>query len=355
MKSNTFCFRLSKGSDIVFNNIKDTDNDEINQYITDGDQNKKIKLKGSDARIIKKTKGSLEVIIVSTINLHLKRESILDAEADFILSRVDEINEELNQKIKKINSSFLMLTHNIKTLSTLNIQDIECFSPMGSTQDINVRKLSDWTIFVNELDNDDKLQLAKMLLRIYKNNQHIQNDIIVYNRLLNNIEEEKEFIYHPLHKVVMRSVFSCASLLLEEGVKLNLGQTENFVHIDYTSIQVALFYILENIVKYIKPNTQLNIRFESDKKNKTNSVLFEMESLLVRKDEIPRLFDEGFSGQEAIKSKKSGSGIGLFISKKLINENNANISFISNGEITYSSMGRNFSKNTIRIDFNNLP
>jgi len=352
MKKNTFLFSIYDGKKIIYDGIKTIEKEDAQKYILQDNINEKTKIKEVDVRILTKKQSDIKITIISSLDQHVRRKETVEAEACYMLSRLDFINEELTSKAKKINSAFLMLTHNIKTLSTLNIQDIECFSPMGSTQDINVRKLSDWHIFVSELDNEDKLQLAKMLLRVYKNNQHIQNDIIVYNRLLNNIEEEKEFIHHPLHKVVMRSVFSCASLLLEEGVNLNLGQTDKFIFIDYTSIQVALFYILENIVKYIKPNTTLNIKFEFNKKKKTNSVLFEMESLLVKKDEVNRIFENGFSGSEAIKSKKNGSGIGLFISKKLINENDADISLITNSEVSFASMGRHFSKNVIRIDFN---
>lgn len=352
MKKNTCVFMLYSDGNVIVDNIQEEDKKEISSYLHMDNCNQKIISNSKDIRLLIKSSGKIKVVMISNLEQHLRKDSILYAEACFILSRVSSVNEELESTSQKINGAFLRLTHNIRTLSTLNIQDIECFSPMGSTQDSNVRKLSDWRLFVDELDNDNKLQLAKMLLRVYKNTQHIQNDIIVYNRLLNNIDEEKEFIMHPLHKVVMRSVFSCASPLMEAGVKLEIGQTEKLVLIDYTNIQVALFYILDNIVKYIRPNTTLKIKFEYDRKTKVNSVLFEMESLLVRKDEVSKIFDEGFSGREAINCKKNGSGIGLFISKKLINENDADINFITDGEVKDTAIGRNFGYNKIRIDFN---
>lgn len=353
MKNNKCYLKLLNDNKVIYDDISDKNLPELASNFDKSSFNEKINLKDKTYRLVIKSESASKVIMLSDLGQHLRQGNLMLAEANFILSRLDAISTSIDSTKLKINDAFQRLTHNIRTLSTLNIQDIECFSPMGSTQDSNIRKLSDWKIFVNELDNDEKPQLAKMLLRVYKNTQHIQNDIVVYNRLFNNVDEKKEFAHHPLHKVVMRSVLSCASPLMEAGVKLEIGQTENSVLIDYTSFQVALFYILENIVKYIRPNTTLSIKFDYNRKVKVKSVVFEMESLLVKKHEVNKIFDEGFSGQEAIKCKKNGSGIGLFIAKKLINENNADIKFITDGEVKDIAIGRSFGKNVIRIDFQN--
>lgn len=331
--------------DPVWRKIKDIEPTKSNSVLEV--DNKKI-------RVIVNRNDGVEIYLSSEKPLHIKKEELLDIELNFIKSRLKDIVEDIGKEKDRIRSAFLRLTHNIKTLSTLNIQDIDFFSPMGSTDDFNLRKLSDWELYVKELDNDSKTQLAKMLLRVYKNTQHIQNDLIVYNRLFNNINEEKDYSHHHIHKVIMRSVLSCASPLIESGVRLNIGESDKTVFIDYTSIQVALFYILDNIVKYIRPNTELKITFHHDKKTKENTVSFEMESLHVRKDEVDRIFDDGFSGRAAKLCKKNGSGIGLFVAKKLIEENNSKIEFVTDGKVKETVIGRPFGKNTIKITFNKV-
>ncbi|UGS48668.1 HAMP domain-containing histidine kinase (plasmid) [Kosakonia cowanii] len=299
---------------------------------------------------IKEEKG-YKIAFISNIQDHIRSSKLSIADVNSILSRAKMIDESISKAKKEVRDNFSKFTHNLKTLCTMSIQDIEVFSPTGSTADLKISKLSDWKIYVSELESEDKTELAKTLMRIYKNMQHVQNDIMVYEYLFDGISITKKPNDHSIHKIITRSVLCCASILLEKGVRIKFGNSTWPIKIDYTSSQVALFYIMDNIIKYIKPNTDLDIKFE---KNKTGKivVIFEMESLFVEKSEEKKIFEEGYSGRHSVHANMSGKGLGMYTAKKILEENNASIIFLSTGEPTDAFLHRKYGKNKITITFN---
>lgn len=313
--------------------------------------NKIIKNKNKKYRVIIETNEKYTLKFISSDKDHLKSKKLSQSDADSIIARNKKIDEIISKERKNISENFSKFTHNLKTLCTMSIQDIELFSPMGSTDDFNISKLKDWSIFISELESSEKIELAKTLMRIYKNMQHTQNDITVYEYLFNNVPVKTKITDHSIHKLITRSVLCCASLLLEKGVTIKFGEADWPVQIDYASTQVALFYVMDNIIKYIKPNTDLVISFVYEKARKKTIVTFKMESLFVSKNEENRIFDEGYSGKQAIDCNMNGKGLGMFTAKKLLNENKANIRFLTKGVSSDLFLNRKYSENEITLEF----
>ena len=84
-------------------------------------------------------------------------------------------------------------------------------------------------------------------------------------------------------------------------------------------------------MKYIKPNSRLNIRFE-DYINQVD-IIFDMISLKVLDDEKDKIFVNGFSGIHATKNGTSGKGIGMSRVKQILELNNGDI-VLEDGEIS---------------------
>lgn len=315
-------------------------------------KNELITIEDKRYRLVIITQDVYRVFFVSRDSNHIKSKKLANSDADSIISRSINIERMIRNEKIKTEENFSKFTHNLKTLCTMSIQDIEYFSPMGSTNDFNISKLKDWGMFISELESAEKIELAKTLMRIYKNMQHIQNDISVYEYLFNDVELKTKITDHSIHKVITRSVLCCASLLLEKGVTIKFGDADWPVQVDYSSTQVALFYIMDNIIKYTKPNTDLIISFNHDKQRKKKIVHFKMESLFVSKNEVEKIFLEGFSGSQAIECNMSGKGLGMFTARKLLEENSATINFSSKGVQSDLFLNRRYSENEIVIEFN---
>lgn len=87
------------------------------------------------------------------------------------------------------------------------------------------------------------------------------------------------------------------------------------------------------------------------KQEKKTIVTFKMESLFVSKNEENRIFDEGYSGKQAIDCNMNGKGLGMFTAKKLLNENKANIRFLTKGVSSDLFLNRKYSENEITLEF----
>jgi signal transduction histidine kinase len=73
--------------------------------------------------------------------------------------------------------------------------------------------------------------------------------------------------------------------------------------------------IIENAAKYIKSGGAFDVSITKTV-NELN-IVFDMESLTVREDEVEQIFAEGFSGRSAKYHKLNGNGIGLFVAKRM--------------------------------------
>ena len=302
-------------------------------------------------RIIILVDQPYSVSFVSSDINHLKSNRTAISEVNGILRRAKVIDDQIQMEIESVRNNFSKFTHNLKSLCTLNIQEIEFFSPLSSTEDFKISRLKDWEIYVKELKSSDVKDLAKGLMRVYKNSQHIQNDILVYESLFHGTDMVIQKSDHSVHKVITRAVLCCASLLLEKDVRIKFGEANWTINVDYTSTQVALFYVMDNVIKYIKPDTDLEISFFRDKVLKETTVEFKMQSLYVGKDEEYRLFEEGYSGKYAISSNLKGLGLGFSRAEELLHKNNARLQFISSGRIIESFLNRSYGENTIKIIF----
>ena len=116
--------------------------------------------------------------------------------------------------------------------------------------------------------------------------------------------------------------------------------------IDFESIQVALYHIVENAAKYIKPQTILKVLLSND--DKFHTIEFKMNSLHLYPDDIKQMFNEGYSGINAKKTSKAGDGIGMYRVKRLIELNKSEIHVVAGDEIvTYK--GYEYSDNSFII------
>ena len=98
---------------------------------------------------------------------------------------------------------------------------------------------------------------------------------------------------------------------------INIHDLDNVVSTDSKWIVFILGQIIQNSVKYRNKKSLLNIEVYSEPK-KDNTVLYIKDNGIgIKKEEISRVFDKGFTGTNGRLAGKKSTGIGLYLCRNL--------------------------------------
>ncbi len=180
--------------------------------------------------------------------------------------------------------------------------------------------------------------------KTYQSNERV---IKIVNDLLNvtKIEEGEylhELILADIEKVIV-SVISSLSQVIEEkkinlefiGPKKKIPQTK----IDVEKIKIVIQNFIENAIKYTHTDGKIIISLKKDK----NNIEFKVQDtgIGISKKDQKRIFTKFFRSETALKIETDGSGLGLFISKNIVEAHNGKIYFKSEegkGSIFYFTL-----------------
>ncbi len=169
-----------------------------------------------------------------------------------------------------------------------------------------------------ELATDTILFLQK---RIFELEAHMSSFELIHAG--KKVQLDKK--YHNFPKVI-HNIFSAFAESFD-----NIGVTFNFafspevgenldVLFDYKTINTAIYNIIDNAYKYIKPSTEIRFFIANEK------LIISMRSLRIEKDEQDKIFDLNYRGKNAL-GHTNGSGIGMYVTKKALNLNDMDIEF----------------------------
>lgn len=120
---------------------------------------------------------------------------------------------------------------------------------------------------------------------------------------------------------------------------INIHDLDNVVSTDSKWIVFILGQIIQNSVKYRNKKSLLNIEVYSEPK-KDNTVLYIKDNGIgIKKEEISRVFDKGFTGTNGRLTGKKSTGIGLYLCRNLCEKLGVSINVKStDGEGTVVSL-----------------
>ena len=116
-----------------------------------------------------------------------------------------------------------------------------------------------------------------------------------------------------LDEVVKDSVKKYATIFINKKIKLNFVSHETMVISDKKWLSFAIEQILGNSVKY--SNTGGKITIETCE----NKLVIEDNGMGIKEEDLPRIFEKGFTGFNGRYEKKS-SGLGLYLCKKTLDK-----------------------------------
>ena len=129
---------------------------------------------------------------------------------------------------------------------------------------------------------------------------------------------EKDYIINKtnLKEIVNSSILKNKSTLLNEKVAIELKDIEQEVYTDSKWATFIINQIIQNAIKYSKKD---NKRIEIYSKTKNDKVILYIKDngIGIKKGEITRVFERGFTGDNGRIIGQKSTGIGLYLCKKL--------------------------------------
>ena len=139
----------------------------------------------------------------------------------------------------------------------------------------------------------------------------------LYYARSNTVEKDYYIKKCNLREIVNESIKKNKTSLIEEKVEINIHDLDNIVNTDSKWIIFILNQIIQNSVKYRNKEVIPSIEIYSLPK-KDNTILYIKDNGIgIKKGEITRVFDKGFTGSNGRLSSKKSTGIGLYLCKKL--------------------------------------
>lgn len=133
----------------------------------------------------------------------------------------------------------------------------------------------------------------------------------------NTVEKDYYIKESNLKDIVNESIKKNKSTLIQNKMLINIHDLDKTVHTDSKWIVFILNQMIQNSVKYKKQDNHSEIEIYS-KQGKENVVLYIKDNGIgIKKGEITRVFEKGFTGTNGRLQNKKSTGIGLYLCKKL--------------------------------------
>ena len=132
----------------------------------------------------------------------------------------------------------------------------------------------------------------------------------------NSVEKDYYVKKQNLKEIVNHSVLKNKRNLIQNRVSLNIHNVDLEVYTDSKWCIFILEQILQNSVKYSKKdNKEIEIYAKAKKEN---TILYIKDNGIgIKSNELMRVFEKGFTGENGRKNGQKATGIGLYLCKKL--------------------------------------
>lgn len=217
--------------------------------------------------------------------------NIIDADYTKIIKELHRQKREFESMAyiekKELADYFTLWTHQIKTP----------ISAMG----LMLQKKGVWA-------GEDERELAMELFEI----EECVNKAMSYIRI-SEISSDLVFEEFDLDRIVRQAVKKYASIFIQRKISLDFQETRYRVITDKKWLLTVLGQILSNSLKYTPEGGKISIYMEGHR------LILSDTGIGIRAEDIPRLFEKGFTGENGRKYSKS-TGQGLYLCKTIMDK-----------------------------------
>ena len=164
---------------------------------------------------------------------------------------------------------------------------------------------------MNFLLDNEELNQKNLQQELFKIERYVEM-VLTYIRL-DSISSDYVITKINLDEVVKDSVKKYATIFINKKIKLNYVSHETMVISDKKWLSFAFEQILGNSVKYSSAGGEITIE------TCENKLVIEDNGIGIKEEDLPRIFEKGFTGFNGRYEKKS-SGLGLYLCKKTLDK-----------------------------------
>lgn len=248
-----------------------------------------------------------------------------DKEVENIVALLHNIDDEKALEEKK-ETFVATLTHNLKTPTIAQIKAIDLL--LNQTFG---------TLNQNQID----------FLEQIKNSCQYMYDLI-FTLLDTYLYDNGQIKIHPeefeINKLIDEAIGEISNLLIENEQNITIHSTlkNNKIMADKFQLKRVLINLLSNAINYGNYKTNIELILKEDENNIILNV--KNKSDYISNDKILDLYEK-FKRKDNIRFSKSGSGLGLYLSKQIISGHNGDIYAKSNKEEQSCTFGFSLPKN----------
>ena len=164
---------------------------------------------------------------------------------------------------------------------------------------------------MNFLLDNEEVDRKILQQELFKIERYVEM-VLTYIRL-DSISSDYVITKINLDEVVKDSVKKYATIFINKKIKLNYVSHETMVISDKKWLSFAFEQILGNSVKYSSSGGEITIE------TCDNKLVIEDKGIGIKEEDLPRIFEKGFTGFNGRYEKKS-SGLGLYLCKKTLDK-----------------------------------
>ncbi|MFC3931452.1 sensor histidine kinase [Streptococcus dentapri] len=156
-----------------------------------------------------------------------------------------------------------------------------------------------------QTDSLDGKEVEQQLLRL----QHYLETLLVYFKFSQH-KDDFRFSVCSAREIAVKLVKNYRSLCLAKNLSVNI-EGDCQLKTDKKWLSFALGQILDNAIKYSNEGGQITITMDS------SSITIEDTGIGILEEDLPRLFEEGFTGYNG-HLKQKATGLGLYMTKQIL-------------------------------------
>lgn len=232
-----------------------------------------------------------------------------------ILSRVEFQFYQMGRRMKRNVEGLKHEKENIKAL----VADIshQIKTPLASIKMFNTMLLEE------ALNADEKEEFLNSMKNEVEKLQWLSDSLIKISRLETGVIQLKKE-NKDIKTTIIQAVNGIYLKALEKNIEIVLQSLPSTLMIhDVKWTQEAIFNILENAVKYTPKNGQVLVNLE--KLETYIKIDIEDTGIGISQEEIGQIFNRFYRGKSPIVASSEGSGIGLYLARRILEEQGGNI------------------------------
>ena len=239
----------------------------------------------------------------------------------------------LLEKLDELDKKYLLS----EVISKANFQDGNLFKEIleetGKSMLENVNKYKyaqeDYKEYIELWIHEIKTPISASKLIIENNKNEITKNIeeeldkienyteqALYYARSNTVEKDYIITKTNLKDIVNMSIIKNKTTILNNKFELNIHDLEKKFYTDSKWVVFILNQVIQNSIKYSKNENQ-SIEIYAEEQKEKVTLYIKDNGLGIKKSELSRVFEKGFTGENGRIIGKKSTGIGLYLCKKL--------------------------------------